>query len=55
MEKMRLEGMQREGRILEAIERQGDQSTAENRILRADFAKVNDRIDRLRDRDPRRS
>jgi cell division protein FtsB len=49
MEKMRLEGMQREGRILEAIEREGNSSTAENRILRADFSKLHDRIDRLKD------
>src|SRR5512147_1774803 len=45
MEKMRLEGMQREGRILEAIERQGDQATAENRIVRSDISKLHDRID----------
>lgn len=50
MEKMRLEGIQREGRIIDAIERQGDQTTAENRIVRADIAKMHERIDRLRDR-----
>jgi hypothetical protein len=54
MEKMRLEAIQREGRIIEAIERQGDTTTQENRILRTDLGKLHDRIDRLRDRDPRR-
>lgn len=49
MEKMRLEAMQRESRIIEAIERQGDAATQENRILRGDLGKLHERIDRLRD------
>lgn len=49
IEKMRMEGIQREGRIIDAIEKQGDASTQENRILRADVGKLHDRIDRLRD------
>lgn len=54
MEKMRLEGIQREGRILDAINNQSDVSTQENRILRSDIGKLHDRIDRLQDRIGRR-
>lgn len=55
IEKMRLEGIQRESRIVEAIERQGDRATDENRITRADVAKLHERIDRIRDRPARTS
>jgi flagellar motility protein MotE (MotC chaperone) len=55
MEKMRLEAMQREGRIIDAISDQGSTSTEENRILRKDLSQLHERIDRLRDRNERRS
>jgi hypothetical protein len=60
MDKMRLEGVQREGRIIEAIEqregklleaigREGDRATTENRITRGELAKLHERVDRIRD------
>lgn len=50
MEKMRLEGIQREGRIIDAIQDSARQSTTENQILRTDLGKMGDRIDRVQDR-----
>lgn len=54
MEKMRLEGIQREGRILEAIEREGDRASHDNQLTRSDVSKLHDRVDRIRDSTPRR-
>ena len=49
MDKMRLEGIQREGRIIDAIERADDRATRDNVHLRSDVVKLHERIDRIRD------
>lgn len=54
MEKMRLEGMQRESRIVDAIDRAGEIARQDQGQLRSSMEKLNERIDRLRDSNPRR-
>jgi cell division protein FtsB len=54
MDKMRMEGLQREGRILEAIEREGDRASKQNEQIRSDVSKLHDRVDRMRDSGQRR-